>query len=100
MSSIIALVCDVVTRRTNTNDFAIIFQFILLGSLPGFKVAEPTDADVKEALSAMAVQEDGSVTLDLFVQAYRAGDFPFYADYAVHRATEPLAGPRQIVVTK
>jgi hypothetical protein len=36
----------------------------------------------------------------LFVQVYRAGDFPFYADYAVHRATEVLAGPRQIVVTK
>ena len=68
--------------------------------MPGLKAAEPNDADVKEALSAMAVQEDGTVTLDYFVQAYRAGDFPFYADYAVHRATEPLAGPRQIVVTK
>ena len=48
----------------------------------------------------MAIQDDGSTNMDLFVQAYRAGDFPFYADYAVHRATEPLAGPRQIVVTK
>ena len=68
--------------------------------MPGFEAAAPTDADVKEALAAMAVQDDGSTTLDFFVQAYRAGDFPFYADYAVHRATEPLAGPRQIVVTK
>ena len=73
---------------------------LVTGSLPGFETAEPTDADVKEALSAMAIQDDGSTTLDLFVQAYRAGDFPFYADYAVHRATEVLAGPRQVVVTK
>ena len=72
----------------------------LTGSLPGIETAEPTDADVKQALSAMAIQDDGSTTLDYFVQVYRAGDFPFYADYAVHRATEPLAGPRQIVVTK
>ena len=68
--------------------------------MPGCETVAPTDADVKEALSAMAIQDDGSTTLDFFVQAYRAGDFPFYADYAVHRATEPLAGPRQIVVTK
>jgi len=70
------------------------------GSLPGIETAEPTDADVSAALSAMAIQDDGSTNLDYFIQAYRAGDFPFYADYAVHRATEPLAGPRQIVVTK
>ena len=70
------------------------------GSLPGIETAEPTDADVSSALSAMAIKEDGSTDLDYFIQAYRAGDFPFYADYAVHRATEPLAGPRQIVVTK
>lgn len=70
------------------------------GSLPGIETAEPTDADVSAALAAMAIKDDGSTDLDYFVQAYRAGDFPFYADYAVHRATEPLAGPRQIVVTK
>jgi hypothetical protein len=70
------------------------------GSLPGIETAEPTDADVAKALSAMAIQDDGTTQLDYFIQAYRAGDFPFYADYAVHRATEPLAGPRQIVVTK
>lgn len=73
---------------------------VLSGSLPGLKTAEPTDVDVLEALSAMAIQDDGTTKLDFFVQAYRAGDFPFYADYAVHRATEVLAGPRQIVVTK
>ena len=72
----------------------------LTGSLPGIETAEPTDSDVKEALSAMAIQDDGSTKLDYFVQVYRAGDFPFYADYAVHRASEPLAGPRHIVVTK
>ena len=70
------------------------------GSLPGFDAAEPSDADVQAALSAMAIQDDGTSKLDYFIQAYRAGDFPFYADYAVHRATEVLAGPRQIVVTK
>jgi hypothetical protein len=70
------------------------------GSLPGFETAEPTDADAQEALSAMAIQDDGTTKLDFFIQAYRAGDFPFYADYGVHRATEVLAGPRQVVVTK
>jgi len=70
------------------------------GSLPGIEAATTSDADVQEALNGMAIQDDGSTKLDYFVQAYRAGDFPFYADYAVHRATEVLAGPRQIVVTK
>lgn len=70
------------------------------GSLPGMEAATATDADVREALEGMAIRDDGSTRLDFFVQAYRAGDFPFYADYAVHRATEVLAGPRQIVVTK
>lgn len=85
------------------NFFSFLFvaiSFLHTGSLPGFETAEPTDADVSAALAAMAIQDDGSTVLDYFVQAYRAGDFPFYADYAVHRATEPLAGPRQIVVTK
>mmetsp|Transcript_18458 Transcript_18458/g.45756 ORF Transcript_18458/g.45756 Transcript_18458/m.45756 type:complete len:500 (-) Transcript_18458:26-1525(-) len=70
------------------------------GRLPGLTAAAATDADVQEALNGMAIQDDGSTKLDYFVQAYRASDFPFYADYAVHRATEVLAGPRQIVVTK
>ena len=72
----------------------------ITGSLPGIQTVEPTDADVKEAVAAMDIQDDGSSKLNYFIQAYRAGDFPFYADYAVHRASEPLAGPRQIVVTK
>lgn len=71
-----------------------------VGTLPGFETAEPTDVDVQTALSAMAIQDDGTTILEYFIQTYRAGDFPFYADYAVHRATEVLAGPRQIVVTK
>lgn len=61
---------------------------------------EATDEDVKQALSAMDIGEDGSSKLNYFVQVYRANDYPFYADYAVHRATEELAGPRQIIVTK
>lgn len=70
------------------------------GSLPGLDSVEPTDEDVKQALAAMDVDEDGSTKLNYFVQSYRACDFPFYGDYAVHRATEEMAGPRQIVVAK
>ena len=70
------------------------------GDLPGFKAAEAADADVKEAISAMEIAEDGSSRLNFFLQVYRAGDYPVYADYAVHRATEDLAGPRIVVVTK
>ena len=71
------------------------------GKLPGLSApVQATDADVKAALHAMDVQEDGSTALNYFVQTYRAADFPFYADYAVHRASEELAGPRQIIVTK
>ena len=70
------------------------------GSLPGLTTVDPTDADVKEALSAMEIAEDGTSRLNFFVQVYRAGDYPIYADYAVHRATEELAGPRTVVVTK
>ena len=61
---------------------------------------EPTESHVQEALSAMEIQDDGSSTLNYYIQVYRAGDYPVYADYAVHRASEELAGPRQIVVTK
>jgi len=70
------------------------------GSLPGFTSVETTPEDVSTALTSMDMKEDGSSDLNHFVQVYRAGDFPIYADYAVHRATEVLAGPRQIVVTK
>lgn len=73
---------------------------VIGGTLPGFESVEPSAADVKEALSAMEINEDGSARLNYFVQVYRASDYPVYADFAIHRATETLAGPRQIVVTK
>lgn len=73
---------------------------VIGGTLPGLETVEPTDADIQEALSAMAILDDGKSRLNYFLQVYRAGDFPVYADYAVFRATEVLAGPRQIVVTK
>ena len=46
------------------------------------------------------MDEEGNSALQYFVQVYRANDFAFYEDYAIHRANETLAGPRQIVVTK
>jgi len=71
------------------------------GSLPGLDAPiEPADDDVKEALAAMDVDEKGESRLNYFLQVYRASDYPIYADYAIHRATEPLSGPRTIVVTK
>ena len=70
------------------------------GSLPGLETVQATDADVKEALQAMDIDEEGNSRLNYFIQAYRANNFSFYGDYAVHRASEPLAGPRQIIVTK
>lgn len=48
----------------------------------------------------MEIQDDGSSQLNFFIQVYRAGDFPVYENYAIHRAMEPLSGPRQIIVTK
>jgi len=69
------------------------------GKIPGLRSIEATDEDVQEALSAMDIGEDGKSRLNYLVQVYRAGDYPVYAEYAVHRATETLAGPRQIVVT-
>lgn len=73
---------------------------VCVGSLPGMKSIEAKDEDVKAALAAMDIGEDGSSKLNYFVQVYRACDYPFYGDYAIHRATEPLAGPRQIIVAK
>lgn len=71
------------------------------GPLPGIdSVGEAIFEDVQAALTALDVDEAGNTKLNYFVQVYRANDYPFYADYAVQRATEPLAGPRQIVVTK
>lgn len=74
---------------------------VMGGKVAGFESAsEPTDADVKQALEAMDFDDDGNSRINLFVQAYRASEFPFYADYAIHRANEVCAGPRNIVVLK
>lgn len=75
---------------------------VTIGSLPEMDTVagEPTPADVKQVLAAMDVDERGQSKLNYFVQVYRANDFEFYADYAVHRACEVLAGPRQFIVTK
>lgn len=70
------------------------------GNLPELQTVEPNGDDVKEALSAMELEEDGSSRLNYFLQIYRASDYPVYADYAIHRATEQVPGPRQIIVTK
>lgn len=69
-------------------------------SLPGQQSVELKTEDVHTALSAMEIQDDGSSQLNFFIQVYRAGDFPVYENYAIHRAMEPLSGPRQIIVTK
>ena len=70
------------------------------GTLPELETVKITDQDVKEALNAMDIDKEGESRLNYFVQVYRASDFPFYESYAIHRASEVLAGPRQIVVTK
>ena len=70
------------------------------GTLPEMKTVNATDADVQTALKAMDIDEEGKSILNYYVWAFRANNFPFYGDYAVHRASEPLAGPRQIIVTK
>lgn len=73
---------------------------VLGGDLLQYERVTATEADVQTALQAMDVDEKGESKLNFFVQVYRANDFPFYGDYAIHRASEPLAGPRQIIVTK
>lgn len=70
------------------------------GQLPGLQTVKPTNEDVQEVLSAMEIQEDGTSRLNYFLQLYRASDYPIYEEYAIHRATEELSGPRQIIVTK
>ena len=71
------------------------------GALPGLdEVRKPSEEDVRAALEAMEIGEDGTSALNYFIQVYRAGDWPVYENYAIHRAKEPLSGPRQIVVTK
>jgi hypothetical protein len=71
------------------------------GSLPGLtEIQKPSEADVSTALKGMEIGDDGSSKLNYFIQVYRASDWPVYEDYAIHRAKEPLSGPRTIVVTK
>lgn len=71
------------------------------GALPGLdEIGPPSEADVRTAVEAMALGDDGESTLNYFVQVYRASDYPVYEDYALFRAKEPLSGPRAIVVTK
>ncbi len=71
------------------------------GSLPGLDAIEkPSESDIKTALAGMELGDDGTSKLNYFIQVYRASDYPIYEDYAIHRAKEPLSGPRQIVVTK
>ena len=74
--------------------------YVVGGELPGLETVEVTDADVQQTLAAMDVDDNGNTILNFFVQSYRANDFPFYADYATFRASEPLAGPREFVVLK
>lgn len=89
--------CSVVAQATKAGAPVVVVG----GNLPDLPAPiAATDDDVNAALNAMDVQEDGSTHLNYFCQTYRAADFPFYADYAVHRASEPLAGPRQLIVTK
>jgi hypothetical protein len=73
---------------------------VIGGTLPELESVQTKDMDVNEAISAMKIGEDGESRLNYFIQLYRASDFAVYEDYAIHRATEPLAGPRQILVTK
>jgi hypothetical protein len=70
------------------------------GSLPGLDSVSATEEDVQTALGAMAIDEGGESKLNYFIQVYRAGDFEAYEAYGIHRACEPCAGPRTIVVTK
>lgn len=71
------------------------------GSLPGLtEIQKPTDADISTALKGMEIADDGSTKLNYFIQVYRAADWPVYEALAIHKAKEPLSGPRQIVVTK
>jgi hypothetical protein len=73
---------------------------VMGGTIRGLDSVQTTKTDVDDALRAMDVDDNGESRLNYFVQLYRASDFPFYADYAVHRASEELAGPRQIIVAK
>lgn len=70
-------------------------------TLPGLpEPLEPTSEDVNTALNAMQLDEAGKSKLNFLVQVYRAIDFPIYEQYAIHRASEVCAGPRQAIVVK
>lgn len=69
-------------------------------SLPNLKSVQVDKSDVQTALSAMEVDEEGNSKLNFFMHIYRASDFPIYESYAIHKASQPLAGARQIVVMK
>uniref|UniRef100_A0A7S2JVD4 Uncharacterized protein n=1 Tax=Leptocylindrus danicus TaxID=163516 RepID=A0A7S2JVD4_9STRA len=74
--------------------------YVVGGALPEMKSVDVTSEDVSAALDVMRVDEDGSSKLNFLVQVFRAGDYQSYQDYAIHKATEPLSGPRVKVVTK
>jgi hypothetical protein len=53
---------------------------VMGGSLPGLTTAKETDVDVKEALAAMDIDDNGETKVNFFVELYRSNDFPFYGD--------------------
>ena len=93
----IALVCFLLFANTHIS-FASCNTNVQIGSLPGLESVDPVDADVKEALAAMELEDEGDSRLNFFIQVFRSGDFPIYEDYAVHRNAEGT--PYQIIVTK
>ena len=71
------------------------------GSLDGLSSVNVSKEDVSAALDAMRIDSNtGDSKLNFFVQVFRACDFQSYEDYAIHKATEPLSGPREKIVTK
>jgi hypothetical protein len=64
------------------------------------KSVELAKGDVQNAISAMKIDDEGECNLNFFLQKFLAGNFPVYEAYAIHRASEPLSGPRSIIVTK
>jgi hypothetical protein len=89
--------CSVVAQAGGVNNVV-----VLGGSIAGLNAPmdNPMEIDVKAALAAMDIDDYGDSKLNFYIQRYRANDFPFYEQYAIHRATEVLAGPRLIVVAK
>lgn len=74
--------------------------YVVGGALPEMTSVDVTGEDVAAALDAMRMDEEGASQLNFLVQVFRAGDYQSYEDYAIHKATEPLSGPRVKVVTK